>query len=226
MNQQPPYSCRLESKRRAPKWAETPLDPPLGRAGAMGTLSPGPRRASSPSSISWPVAHRWVHGSSQPVNQSAQNGLGRKHMRTHYSFNCPNPNSTSWSANFMVYRFTCILYPSAVSPCPSVWGWLITRVSQQHSSPSVSKEAAEILYSSSNEAILFHLSEGRFTCRGPSIFGIYLMCQEIVEDESWFRGSVTDLSPPYKDSLTWRDVEWGEPTLSSFIVQFDFWKDC
>lgn len=55
---------------------------------------------------------------------------------------------------------------------------------QQHSGPSVSREAAETRYSSSNEVILFRLSEGQFTRTFPSIFRIYLMCKEIVEDDS------------------------------------------
>lgn len=55
---------------------------------------------------------------------------------------------------------------------------------QQHSGPSVSREAAETLYSSGNEVVLYCLSEGQFTRTFPSIFGMYLMCQEIIEDKS------------------------------------------
>lgn len=35
-----------------------------------------------------------------------------------------------------------------------------------------------------DEVILVHSSEGRFICRVLSIFGMYLMCQEIIEDDA------------------------------------------
>lgn len=86
----------------------------------------------------------------------------------------------------------------------------------QHSSPSVSREAAETLYSSSNEAILFHPWGGSIYMQRSSIFGTYLMCQGIVESDCRFYGSVIDLSPPFKDSLTWHNGGASQP-LSSFM---------